>query len=646
MEFRAQILKKLTSLPQSLNILHNVIDNWILFQRNTFDHLDDTGDPYISQIFLIEISSGRYIHRSQGQKVDQGKTLDLDVLTSKLTHVFLGTKPCPGFPVQHHMEQSDSVMILDYPYPRQASRECQFYFNAHIKSESGHDATEDSASCSPCQEAWQDINSKGACMIEADPLQDSTTIKLHPTPPMAEEDNPSLMDFDYEVLNTTPGDLWSDENAVLTSSKRSSNQDLEPLIESKLEVLSDQETRGKGRVYKCKCCSHDFRTSAELARHRRARKMKKRAQRKVGCLECDNKNIVTFRQLVDHVAKDHPDKLEEYAEYLPKNQDPALMKDPLKCIICDFMNNGSVLNFKHRELYHEMGSYVCGKCQEPNRTYYDLMIHNYQKHRMPTDFLPPSLYGLKRITLSGGKIQYKKTPMSKCHLCPKMYKNDHGLINHMRGQHQWGMFNCNPCEESCHFARDFSTHALQFHGDNPEIKCPNCLQEFDLKADPELFNVHYQTCFLLIHTEGNQNLSLKQLSQNRGVFQCDICGRNFNVKRNLEIHMDAHQGIFRFLCSFCDFGSNQKSTMEDHELMHVTNQALADGKIKDVLHQCEQCGKQLRSAKLLKRHLRIVHEGKKPTFRCKDCGEFFKHFVALYKHKKYSHGFVSKSKHI
>ncbi|XP_059093698.1 zinc finger protein 256-like [Tigriopus californicus] len=656
MEFKAQILKKLSSLPQSLDILHHVIDNWILFQRKSFEHYDDTGDPYISQIFLIEISTGRYIHRSQGQKVDQGTSLDLDVLASKLAHVFNDTKPCRGFPLQNDMDTSEFLMVLNYPYQRQASKECQFYFDvSSVKNESDHDDTFHFLGlCGPCQETWQDIDpvimkiedypSLGINASE-DLMSSQSSFKID------EEDssNPTLVNFDYEVLNANEEDLWSStdrntksvvDSGIIGEDETSSTQ------KPNYEVTSMDEEASKGRRYTCKCCSLHFDTPAELLRHRRVQKLKRRAQRKVGCLDCDNSDIVTFKQLADHVAKEHPDKLEEYEVYQPKDQDPSVMKEPLKCIICDFMNNGGVSNFRHRELYHDLGSHVCNECQEPNLTYYDLMIHNYQKHHKPTEYLRPSLFGLDIITQADGKIQFKKMSKSQCSLCSKVYKKDYGLITHMRCQHSWGMFNCSPCGESCHYSKDLSAHVLQFHGENPVIKCPNCLQDFTLKENYDVFNTHYETCLLHIQSERKHKSPIGQVTKHQDPFQCDICGKSYSVKRNLDLHMDAHQGILRFKCAYCEFGTNHKHVIEDHEGSHLAKRALTDGTSRDLLHQCEQCGKQLRSAKLLKRHVRVVHEGKKPSFQCKDCGEFFKHFVALYKHKKYSHGFVSKSKHI
>ncbi|TRY62791.1 hypothetical protein TCAL_12063, partial [Tigriopus californicus] len=622
MVLNSNVLHRLKSSAICSQLAPLVIDNWILFQRKTFDHFDENGDPYISQVFLVEISTGRYIHRAQGHKVDQGTTLDPDVLENKLMHVFLSTKPCSGFPLSTEKFLPESMTVIDYPYRREVSKECQFYVQG-FKLEPGDEESksEPGSCCAPCLEAsnqtpFVSVHVEGdANNDELVPVLESRkSLTLNERKPHMTE----FMEFDSEMLETDIDDLWP------------AKDDSIPIEEAKPN--DNVEVSKKG--YKCTNCSQVFETHSQLRSHRWKRNLKQRNNRKVGCLECNDTKIVTFKHLRDHVALKHPDKLGEYQSILPEEPDANSMKHPLKCSLCNWINNGTVLTFRHRELYHELGNHVCGDCQEPNLTYYDLMIHNYKKHFKATKPLALATHGLDMV-IKDGKVQVVKTKIV-CPMCLKEYKNDYGMIDHLRKHHSWGMFNCESCGEACHFAKDISAHMIQFHGDNPELKCPTCFKDFNLNEDPELFNAHYKTCYQIFRK-----------GESRSSFQCHVCGKQYLVKRNLDLHMNIHQGILPFKCTYCAFGTIHKSVLKDHERSHLAKRALKDGtSTKSVLHQCEQCGKQMKSVKLLKRHVRVVHEGRKQSFECKDCGEIFKHYVALYKHKKHSHGFVSNYKHI
>lgn len=608
MEFTQKLLNKLSNQQTSLSIIHLNIENWILFQRNTFDYLDDTGDPYICQIFLIEISTGRYIHRSQGQNVDHGTTLDLDILASKLTQVFLGTKPCHGFPVQKDPSVSNSLVILDYPFQRFASKDCQFYCNTpETKPESNEGCIQPFSRCLACQDIFDH--------------ESFASFDTHDFLKMDEESlAKSMIDLGEE-----DEDIWLNQKVMVMDSEKSTITNKRQRKGAKLKG-SHQEF---WKEFKCKCCSKTFSTQSELTCHARKRKQEERAKRKVGCRECDQSDIVTFAQLARHVAKNHPNLLETYQVFFPKEENLNVMKEPMKCSVCDMTNNGSALSHRHREIYHDLGDYSCRECQEPCLTYYDLIVHNYQKHGKTTDHIAPSSTSLKTIVHDDGKIEYKKSKIT-CQVCLKTYSGSLGFVAHMRTKHSWGIFNCKPCGGSCHFAKDISAHVLNFHKDNPEIECPNCQKKICLTKDPSTFVVHFQKC--------------APVPADKGPFQCQFCGKEYTCKISLDAHIKMHQGIIKFKCQYCDFGSNHRNVWVTHEKMHLRKLGLSEESEDDKqTHQCDICGKQLANRLQVNQHIRSMHKGYKRTFQCKKCGEFFKYSAALYKHKKEKHGYVPKS---
>ncbi|TRY62793.1 hypothetical protein TCAL_12065 [Tigriopus californicus] len=610
MDFGAKILDKLQALPTPLNVFHLFIDNWMLFQRSSFDHFDDFGDPYISQIFLIEMSTGRYIHRSQGQTVDRGTSLDLEALASKLTQVFLGTQPCHGLPFQNKALVSNTLNILEYPFRRYASEQCQFYFNvSEMKSESIDDETKPLSRCPACQEAWQEARA-----IPVDSGFGDDILKMDQDDPVEH-----LVNFDCDI--NEDADIWSHHTNLRPKVNEVNNQVPEDTIAEEPSELR--------KAYKCKCCSKIFQTQSALTCHARKRKQEERAKRKVGCRECDDSDIVTFTQLAVHVAKHHSNQLANYTNFFPHEEDLSLMKEPMKCTVCDMINNGSALSHRHREIYHDLGDYSCAECQEPCLTYYDLVVHNYQKHGKATDHIPPSPSSLKVIVHEDGKIEYKKSKIT-CQVCLKTYSGSLGFVAHMRKKHSWGIFSCRPCGGSCHFAKDISAHVLNFHKDRPEIECPNCQRIFCLEKDPGVFTAHFQKC--------------APLPIERGPFQCQFCGKEYACKISLNAHIKMHQGIIKFKCQYCDFGSNHRNVWVTHEKMHLRKLGLCpESEEHRQTQQCDICGKQLANRLQVNQHIRAMHKGYKRTFQCKICGEFLKYSAALYKHKKERHGYVPKS---
>ncbi|TRY62712.1 hypothetical protein TCAL_12904 [Tigriopus californicus] len=627
MDFVTGILEHLESPQQSLNLHHLVIQNWIVFQRNTFDYIDEEGDPFISQMFLIEASTGRYIHRAQGQKVDHGVTLDIGLLLSKLSDVFSASRACQGFPIHDVAIDMQTSKVLDYPYKRRVSKDCQFVFHVpSLKPDEDETHARDSVStCPSCLEAWQDIEAKKESFHKAPGLlpdvEESNPIGLKNGDEEMDRNDESgegldelgPMDCETGPLEDSD-DLW----AVKTRAKRRSRvKKIEETIEDKMF----DDVNNVGKIWRCSYCSESFKSQAMLKKHRIEREQKRR---KVGCLECrDNSEIITFKQLVEHVTRVHPDKLDQYRKYFPLDQNVEKMNDPRQCSTCNYVSNGSVMNYRHRELHHELGDYRCEPCGVPLLTYYDLMIHNYQKHEKAMEYIQPSSFALEVITHKDGKVEYKKT-QHLCPLCPKVYQKKTALFRHMRSKHSWGMFDCKACRESCHFTRDISAHMVHFHSEDPTIKCPNCLEVFSLKQDPQLFNTHYQTCVPGTYQKGS--------------FQCQICGKKYSAKQTLDAHIKMHQGIIRYKCHYCDYGSNHKAVLMEHEKMHLRKQGLTNESSGLVLtHQCDQCGKQFGSRSEVHRHVRVVHEGIKPTFRCKACGEFAKNSWALSKHKREKH---------
>lgn len=112
----------------------------------------------------------------------------------------------------------------------------------------------------------------------------------------------------------------------------------------------------------------------------------------------------------------------------------------------------------------------------------------------------------------------------------------------------------------------------------------------------------------------------------REVYPCDLCGRPFSQKSYLKLHKRIHSGERPFGCNICGHAFSRN----DHLVIHIRgHQGLK-------LFKCEVCGKSFSRRSYLTVHERI-HTGKRP-YRCHVCGCAFYRGDHLVRHRRKQHG--------
>lgn len=634
MDFVSSLISRLNSPHRSLNLIHFQIQNWVVFLRNSIDSVDNDGDPLLNQVFFIEISTGRFVHRAQGQKLEVGTSLNIDLIENKLVNGFDGTKLCPGFPVQDVSDSNQTTKVVEYPWKRQVSTMCQTVFTPAVKMENGENRGLSTA-CQPCIQAWQELTCHDFHEGVEEPNllvkdEEDPNEFLDIAGPLPDEydigSSGDEEDFDGDEAYELEESAWEDEKPK-PKRKRSDKTKGKGPSKRKKKVAKEENDEAPidGKTYPCDHCSKVFVRRRTLRIHK---SLLKRQSRRVDCKECSLKGIPSLKKLVDHVTEFHPERLHKYQDYLPDDPDKDMMKEPLQCSICNLTFNGSVFILRHRQLYHEIGDFECKECSEPFLTYYDLVLHNFQLHSKTTEYLEPHTDGILVITHKDGTIENRRGTLT-CTYCNKRYANDAGFLKHMRNKHAWGVLECLPCNETCHNARDFFAHSVRFHADNGEVKCPSCGDGFSMDSS-ETYVSHYSTC----------DPSFK-LSKEDGSCQCQYCGMQFMTKLAFNNHVKSHEGYERFKCTFCEYGSNNKMVLLDHEKRHLREKGLTNGDSTEVLYyHCDKCEKRFNSSNALRLHKKRVHEGIKRLFKCRECGAWFNSNTPLYKHRQAEHGYI------
>ncbi|XP_050300787.1 zinc finger protein 92-like [Anthonomus grandis grandis] len=109
----------------------------------------------------------------------------------------------------------------------------------------------------------------------------------------------------------------------------------------------------------------------------------------------------------------------------------------------------------------------------------------------------------------------------------------------------------------------------------------------------------------------------KEHGMDFGMIVCPVCNL-FKSYRTIQVvrHMMIHSEEKPFLCAQCGKTFKQLTQLKNHEVIHKVPEDLPTW---TKLKKCPKCDKFLANSKILKSHIKTVHEGIKP-FICNICG--------------------------
>ena len=336
----------------------------------------------------------------------------------------------------------------------------------------------------------------------------------------------------------------------------------------------------------CKSCPLSFKSKQSLSIH----VVQKHRENK--CHKCPFKTV-SRRRLNNHLCKDH-----DIDERILKASSPGM-----KCSDCDYTTKGTRDLTNHALSFHQkilrinknprknrksdVGTLVKDKiCQYcPYKTAYE---HNLRKHErgvhLKGDCLKCDLCGF--ATYSTDYLKMHKLSHIKARSCPICdYKAEEvSMIEthlHIAHVNQVKKKECDQCQFTAYHEPILREHMAEHGGTDCKLcgyngKSRGSLQRH-MTTKHELAKTHTwkkrqyeqptKQCSLCIFSSTSVSVLSKHAKDTHGTPYnnvCDLCGKDFSSKYNLDFHMKSHSGVKDVKCNLCTFETTSIQTMSRH----------------------------------------------------------------------------------
>lgn len=229
------------------------------------------------------------------------------------------------------------------------------------------------------------------------------------------------------------------------------------------------------------------------------------------------------------------------------------------------------------------------------------------------------------------KLLKKRDKSWKCPDCIKIYYMRKPYEKHLRDDHK---------KTDEYIKEIFKNDEVEINTDDV-FKCPICdkiyLMEKRLihhipKHGPDGTLIHKCPCYCTIYFATREEATAHAQDKHKDILWCEICQKYMTGCDALKSHRARIHGNKEFktsrnlICTKCGKKFMGRTQLTDHERSDC-------GRVP--LYQCQECGKCLTTAGILKTHM-LLHDDARP-YQCDQCGKTFK-IKAQYKtHIKYAH---------
>jgi len=229
--------------------------------------------------------------------------------------------------------------------------------------------------------------------------------------------------------------------------------------------------------------------------------------------------------------------------------------------------------------------------------------------------------------------------------CGKKLKTKECLRNHLKIFHEVKCKECDVCDKVFNSQHGLDTHMHIVHKKREKHQCLKCSKVFSTMFSLEVHckNLH-QIIFIctLCQTKltskqkllDHLNLDHKSESNENELYPCPICKlKNCSLKElNNHLFIKHESSIEPVTCKTCDEKFSTKLVLSIHEFERhefdpesdVITNGVSVKVVKDELEEgrklkCEECGKKVKSKRVLEDHIRQVHKKETHSHFCTQC---------------------------
>lgn len=272
-------------------------------------------------------------------------------------------------------------------------------------------------------------------------------------------------------------------------------------------------------------------------------------------------------------------------------------QDKLQCKICsDGFRNRSTLS-EHMLLGHGIKTTV--------------LIEKYTCEVCAAKFDTRSRYEAHKLSHDESARNFN------CNWCSAAFKTVGNLHRHEATHAESRDFHCDKCSKSFKTKIALNVHTSSVHVEyNVLVECPICRKLVKEKN----FSFHRK-----MHSEDS----------NLKPFVCTICLKTFKTQKlGLRhygaVHDPKDRGVV-YSCPDCPEKFLRLRDLKNHSFSHFSGP----------IFQCESCKKVFKTARLLRIHVKSIHENAETLFSCGQCESVMKTRSGLVKHVKSRHSDIN-----
>ncbi|KAL5004788.1 hypothetical protein ScPMuIL_018244 [Solemya velum] len=206
-----------------------------------------------------------------------------------------------------------------------------------------------------------------------------------------------------------------------------------------------------------------------------------------------------------------------------------------------------------------------------------------------------------------GKLLYK------CKLCGKETAHVGFMIRHQSSHDNGKKHNCPHCPFTCLMKSRFKRHLLNH---KKSFLCTLCGEKFTEAASLNRHMANHTGDFLFKCEQCDYSSNIKTALEEHNrkhtgaYMKCDFEGCNFQTiyRRALLLHKKKHESVKQFVCDICSYSTTDSGSFKRHALSHTNLK----------LFKCGKCDFRGKSRNDIVRHWKGKHE-KEKDFGCKEC---------------------------